>query len=121
MSDDLTYTKSSGNVFKDMGFSEQEARIYQFRSYLMITLTKYIQAQGLTQIEAANMLGVPQSRISHLIHSKIDLFSTGMLLDMMERAGFQIYERIGHDIEDFMLKQPFFNNMSSGLSSKVAQ
>ncbi len=111
MSENLTYTKSSGNVFKDLGFSDQEARIYQFRSYLMIALTKYIQAQGLTQKEAAQLLGVPQSRISNLIHNKIDLFSTGMLLDMMEKAGFEIYERIEHDIEDFIAKQPFFTSL----------
>lgn len=109
MNEDLTFTKSSGNTFNDVSFNEQEARIYQFRSYLMITLAKYIQVQSLTQTEAANLLGVSQSRISNLVHGKIDLFSTGMLLDMMEKAGFEIYERIDHDIEEFMAKQPFLN------------
>ena len=53
--------------------------------------------KGFTQKDAAKELHVSQPRISNLLHGKIDLFSVGMLLDMMERAGFQIYKKMQVD------------------------
>ena len=57
----------------------------QFRSYLITALMKYIQNENITQKEAAKRLGVSQLRISKLVHFRIDLFSTDMLLDMLKR------------------------------------
>lgn len=91
------FVKSTGNVFKDVGFDEIEAKSLKFRSHLMTILMRYIEYKKLTQKEAAKRLNVTQPRISNLIHGKIDLFSIGMLLDMMERAGFSIYEKIEID------------------------
>jgi predicted XRE-type DNA-binding protein len=100
----MKFIKSSGNVFKDVGFDEFEAKSLQFRSHLMNMLMNYIQHEGLTQKEAAKCLGVSQPRISNLIHGKIDLFSTGMLLEMMERAGFPVYKKIETDVYQFFKK-----------------
>ena len=108
MTDKIKFTKSSGNLFKDVGYSDEEARRLQFRSFLMAALKKYIQSENLTQTEAAYRLGVSQSRISNLTHSRMDLFSSEMLLDMLERVGFKIYERIELDITEAM-NQPFLN------------
>ena len=69
-----------------MGFSEIEAKELQFRSLLMTILAKYIKAKGLTQKEASKELGVTQSRIGNLIHGKIDLFSSVMLLNMLKKS-----------------------------------
>lgn len=98
------FVKSSGNVFKDVGFDKLEAKNLKFRSHLMTMLINYIQHEGLTQKEAARCLGVSQPRVSNLVHGKIDLFSTGMLLDMMERAGFPIYKKIEADVHQFFRK-----------------
>lgn len=64
---------------------------------------KYIKGCRLTQTEAAKRLNVTQSRMSNLMNHRIDLFSTEMLLDMMERAGFRVYETIKVDINDFLM------------------
>jgi predicted XRE-type DNA-binding protein len=53
-----------GNVFLDLGFDEEEAAHLEVRSYLMFTIRKLIQDQGLTQTRAAELLGVTQPRIS---------------------------------------------------------
>lgn len=98
----IEFIESTGNLFEDVGFRKQEAKKLQFKSYLMISLMKYIKSNGLTQVEAAKGLGVTQSRMSNLMNHRIDLFSTEMLLDMMERAGFRIYEKIEMDIDDFL-------------------
>lgn len=91
------FIESSDNTFLDLGFDEVEARNLKFRSHLMTILVRYIQEKKLTQKDAAKELHVSQPRISNLLHGKIDLFSVGMLLDMMERAGFQIYKKIQLD------------------------
>jgi len=79
--------RSSGNVFKDLGFSEEEAENLKVRADLMIELTKLIEALGLTQAAAAELLGVTQPRVSDLMRGKIDRFSVDSLIEMLGRAG----------------------------------
>jgi predicted XRE-type DNA-binding protein len=40
--DDTTLTRSVGNVFVDLGFSELEARVHKTQSELMIAIEKMI-------------------------------------------------------------------------------
>ena len=63
-------TESSGNVFVDLGYPPEEAAILQMRSDLMADLRKFIKTKKLTQNDAANILGVSQSRVSDLITGK---------------------------------------------------
>jgi predicted XRE-type DNA-binding protein len=82
--------KSSGNVFLDLGFPPEEAAILQMRSELMVDLRKYIEAKKLTQAEAAEILGVSQSRVSDLVRGKWEKFSLEMLITLATRAGMSI-------------------------------
>jgi predicted XRE-type DNA-binding protein len=79
-------TKSSGNLFADLGFPPEEALILQMRSRLMNHLEKRIAAQGWTQVEAAQRLGIGQSRVSDLTRGKWDKFSLDMLVKLVARA-----------------------------------
>ena len=45
-------TKSSGNVFADLGFHEEEAAILKMRADLMNDLRKFITEKKLSQVEA---------------------------------------------------------------------
>jgi predicted XRE-type DNA-binding protein len=45
--------RASENIFRDLGFGEDEAENLKIRADLMIELTKLIEAQALTQTEAA--------------------------------------------------------------------
>ena len=89
-----TITRSSGNVFEDLGFSHEEAEHLRVRSALMATLRRAIAEKGLTQAQAAALLGVTQPRISDLVRGKIELFSIDTLVDMLARAGFQVELRV---------------------------
>ncbi len=80
-------TKSSGNVFIDLGFDPDEAAVLQLRSSLMSDLRLYIEKQKLTQAEAANRLGIAQSRVSDLVRGKWDKFSLEMLITLEARLG----------------------------------
>jgi len=83
-------TRSSGNVFRDLGFPSEEAEYLKIRSSLMIHLRKTIEAKGMKQAEAAKLLGVTQPRVSDLYKGKIHLFSIDTLVDMLGRAGVHI-------------------------------
>ena len=80
-------TKSSGNVFIDLGFPPEEAVILAMRSQLIAQLRLLIEHNKWTQVKAADELGVTQSRISDLIRGKWDKFSLDMLLILAARAG----------------------------------
>jgi predicted XRE-type DNA-binding protein len=79
--------RSTGNVFKDLGFSEDEAENLKIRADLMIELTRLIEAQELTQTAAAELLGVTQPKVSDLMRGKIDRFSVDTLIEMLGHAG----------------------------------
>lgn len=80
-------TSSTGNVFKDVGFSTGEAEHLRVRAELMVALEKAIAKRGLTQAQAARLLGVTQPRVSDLLRGRIDLFSVDTLIDMLASLG----------------------------------
>src|SRR5258706_15078213 len=82
--------RSSGNVFRDLGFGEDEAENLKIRADLMIELTKLIEARELTQAAAAKLLGVTQPRVSDLMRGKIDRFSVDSLIEMLGHAGARV-------------------------------
>lgn len=82
--------RSSGNVFRDLGFEREEAEHLKLRSGLMIEIRRVIEARGLTQAAAAALFGVSQPRISDLVRGKIDLFSIDTLIDMLAHAGVRV-------------------------------
>jgi predicted XRE-type DNA-binding protein len=87
---DVKITPSSGNVFTDLVFSDDEAEHLRLRSTLMIEVRKLIEERKLTQAEAAKLFGVTQPRISNLVRGKIDLFSIDTLVGMLARAGIHL-------------------------------
>ena len=80
-------TKSSGNVFIDLGFDPAEAAVLQMRANLMSDLRLHIEKQKLSQAEAAKRLGIAQSRVSDLVRGKWDKFSLEMLITLEARLG----------------------------------
>ena len=82
--------RSSGNVFRDLGFPTEEAESLRLRADLMVQIRRVIVGRKLTQAAAAKMLGVTQPRVSDLVRGKIDLFSIDTLVDMLARAGIRV-------------------------------
>ncbi len=83
-------TKGSDNVFKDLGFGDEEAVNLKIRADLMISLQKFIKSQQWTQAEAANFFGETQPRISNLMNGDIDRFAIDKLVQMLSRAGMEV-------------------------------
>ena len=81
---------SPGNVFIDLGYSPDEATIFQMRADLMADLRKVIKSRKLTQTKAASILGISQSRVSDLITGKWKKFSLEMLIILATKAGMHV-------------------------------
>ncbi len=80
-------TRSSGNVFTDLGSPPEEAAILAMRADLMAQLRLAVEKRNWTQVEAAKVLGISQSRVSDLMRGKWDKFSLDMLVTLATRAG----------------------------------
>ena len=78
---------SSGNVFTDLGFDDAEAQVLALRADLMAQVEKTIRARKLTQMRAAEVLGVSQSRVSDLTRGKVEKFSLDMLVTFAAKLG----------------------------------
>jgi predicted XRE-type DNA-binding protein len=87
MSEAITITEGSGNVFADLGFDPAEAEIMKLRAEVMLRTAQRLKEQGWTQAEAAKQLGITQPRVSRLIKGKVEDFSLDMLLTLATRAG----------------------------------
>ena len=86
----LRVTRSTGNVFRDVGFPRKEAEHLSVRANLLIELQEAIKERGLTQAAAAKLLGVHQPRISDLMRGRIELFSIETLIDLLSRLGMSV-------------------------------
>jgi predicted XRE-type DNA-binding protein len=65
------------------------AAVMRARSELMMALQTWVKTSGITQAEAAKLLGVTQPRMSDLMRGKISLFSLDTLMDMATLAGME--------------------------------
>ncbi len=82
--------RSSADVFRELGFDQEESENLRIRSDLMMELSKLIATKGWTQAQAAGVMGVSQPRISDLVRGKIDLFSIDTLIAMLGSAGVRV-------------------------------
>ena len=62
MSEKLKITRGSGNVFRDIGFSKDEAENLKLRAELMMRIEDYYEKSGMTQAQAARALGQQRKR-----------------------------------------------------------
>jgi predicted XRE-type DNA-binding protein len=79
--------RASGNVFRDLGFGSKEAENLRVRADLMIALSSLIEELALTQVQAAELFGISQPRVSDLVRGKIERFSVDSLIAMLGAAG----------------------------------
>ena len=64
---------SSGNVFADLELSNAAEELAKAR--IVYRISKAIEEQGLTQIEAGKILGIDQPKVSALIRGRFGGFS----------------------------------------------
>ena len=78
---------TKGNVFADLGFSQEEANVLEMRVQLALEIEKYIQRKRLTQKAAASFFGSTQPKISKVMKGKVDEFTIDHLVKMVSKTG----------------------------------
>ncbi len=86
----MAFLEGTDNIYRDLGFPEAEAVNLLTRAKLMMTIEKTIKEKGLTQSEAAKLLGVSQPRLSDLYNGKLEKFTIDMLVKWLSKLGKQV-------------------------------
>jgi predicted XRE-type DNA-binding protein len=87
-------TKSSGNVFRDLGFAPHEASVMLLRAQLAEALRAWMEREGLTQAQAAKRLGIAQPRVSEMMRNKVELMSLDYLVALCAKARLDVALRL---------------------------
>ncbi len=82
------HTVSSGNVFADLGFHDAAEMLA--KADLAQKISGAIARRGLTQAEAAELLGVDQPKISALKRGRLSGFSLERLLRFLIKLGLDV-------------------------------
>ena len=81
----VTFEKSSGNVFADIGFANPERE--QLKAHLTLQIYRIIKDRGLTQAQAGTILGIKQPHVSALMRNRSGNFSVERLMDFLVALG----------------------------------
>ena len=73
--------RGSENVFADIDVAHPERVLA--RAQIMSRISEIIKERGLTQKEAAELLGIPQSKVSCLMNGKLGMFSLDYLFEIL--------------------------------------
>lgn len=81
----MKFTRSSGNVFADLGLPAAEERL--LKAQLASQIARIIASRKLTQSAAAAIMGIDQPKVSHLLHGRLAGFSADRLLTWLTALG----------------------------------
>jgi predicted XRE-type DNA-binding protein len=93
---DIPVYASSGNLFADLGREDAEEAFARVR--LAQQIAEIVERKGLTQSEAAEIMGLDQPKVSALVRGRLSGFSTDRL--------FRCLTLLGQDIEIIVRDKP---------------
>ena len=85
MSEDEMPGVSTGNIYADLGFDDPEGEL--LKADLAIEIIGVIRKRGLTQQQAAAMLGVGQPKVSAIMRGRLDGISAMKLIEHLNKLG----------------------------------
>ncbi|ARM34986.1 XRE family transcriptional regulator [Legionella longbeachae] len=77
-SDELKMTRSSGNVFQDLGIPNAEEHL--LKADFAMLINRIIKEKDLSQENAAKILGIDQPKVSNLSRGQLSGFSIDRLI-----------------------------------------
>lgn len=86
---------SSGNVYADLGTYDAEKM--QLKAQLAMVIGDILQSKGLTQQQAAQMLGMTQPKLSNLIRGQFRGISEAKMLECLVKLGRDIDIVVGKE------------------------
>jgi predicted XRE-type DNA-binding protein len=103
----IAIEEGSGNVYADIGVRNHEAML--IKAQLVAKIEELIKQRGLTQMEAGELLGLPQPKVSGLLKGNFRGISERRLMDCLIR--------LGSDVE--VIVKPASRNRRQGKLSVV--
>lgn len=76
---------SSGNVYADLGYSDSEEMLA--KAQLVRAISIAVKSKGLSQAEAAELMGLDQPKVSKLLRGQFRGFSSDRLLHILNQLG----------------------------------
>lgn len=86
--DENTVFYGTGNVFADLELPDAEEMLA--KAGLASAIQDAIEARGLTQVEAAKIMGTDQPKVSKIIRGRLREFSTERLLTYLIHLGLDV-------------------------------
>ena len=77
--------EGSGNVYRDLGYPDADEML--IKAQFVAKISEIIRSQGLTQAEAARILGVTQPKLSGLLGGQFRGISERKLIDCLTSLG----------------------------------
>jgi len=90
MSEEVKFTKSSGNIFLDIGFSEEEAEHEQLRAHHAFHVYSLFEELKLPPAEAEAHFGMNPVDVSRMQNGDFHLFTGQQLLILLRRLNHNI-------------------------------
>lgn len=85
-------TRSSGNIFADLGL--RNASEHELKARIVLTLDRTIKDLGLTQLAAADRTGIAQPDLSKILRGNFSGFSLERLLSAVTKLGSDVEIKI---------------------------
>jgi predicted XRE-type DNA-binding protein len=84
---------STGNIFEDMSMPDAQERLA--KAELARVIRKALEGRGLTQAQAAELLGVKQPDVSDLVRGKLARFSRERLERFLNALDLDVRVQVG--------------------------
>lgn len=77
--------RGSSNVFADLGLANAEEHLA--KAELALAISRAIKERGLMQREAADLMGIDQPKVSHMLRGQLADFGTERLMGFLTALG----------------------------------
>jgi predicted XRE-type DNA-binding protein len=81
----IEFEDSSGDIYADLGLKDSDELMARARIGLVVF--KILEDRKLRQRQIADVLGIAQPDVSHLMNGHFSRFTTDKLLDFLKRLG----------------------------------
>lgn len=83
-------TSSIGNIFADLGFSSEQAEELAVKAGLVGQIADILAARGLSQSEAASLIGTDQPTLSKVLRGRMASVTIDRLTSWLRRLGYDV-------------------------------